>query len=409
MILGGFHRPVLLRMAIADASRRPWRLGFIASGIALACAASFGALVFHSSISRSLEQGLARLGADAAILPGGATTHLTPVLLSVEPGSGLLPQGLVARIGALPAVGKIAPQRTINVADLSGHLPTEMVVFDSAADLTVIPWVVESLDRPFAIGDVIAGGRRPEKLGERFMIQGVELTIYGKLGLTGAGPFERSLFLGSESALQLARGGVLTAEGKPFPEDPLGTPSGALIRLKPGFGLEELRFGAASEPGIMVHTGTGSQVAVRQAIEALVASSLATLALALVAPAILVGVAYTGILAERRHELGTLLALGVGRKDIVFMVVVEAGLTALAGVVAGIVATMGVIAVFMRTIGFNLEQRSINLALPPFWECVLYAFASALAVAGTAVLGAASASWISSAQSAWLLLRGEDT
>jgi hypothetical protein len=91
------------------------------------------------------------------------------------------------------------------------------------------------------------------------------------------------------------------------------------------------------------------------------------------------------------------------------MVVVEAGLTALAGVVAGIVASMGVIAVFMRTIGFNLEQRSINLALPPFWECVLYAFASALAVAGTAVLGAASASWISSAQSAWLLLRGEDT
>ncbi|HBB75885.1 MAG TPA: ABC transporter permease, partial [Planctomycetaceae bacterium] len=72
-------------MAVIDVTRRPWRLGFLAAGIALAGAAAFGALVFHAAIGRSLDRSLARLGADAAILPAGVTANLTPVLLSVEP------------------------------------------------------------------------------------------------------------------------------------------------------------------------------------------------------------------------------------------------------------------------------------------------------------------------------------
>lgn len=403
------HRAVLLRMAFADASRRPWRLGLLASGIALACAASFGALVFQSAIDRSLDHGLARFGADAAILPGGVTANLTPVILTVEPGSGVLPHGAVSRLGALPAVGKIAPQRTLKVADIGGHLPMEIVVFDANADLTVLPWVVEALDRPLGVGDVIVGGRRPEKVGERILFQGVELTIHSRLGLAGAGPFERSLFISSQTADLLAQGGVLTADGTPFPNDPLGTPSGALIRLKSGFGPEELRFGAASEPGVVILTGPGSQIGVRQAVEALLGSSLAILALALVAPAVLVGVAYTGILAERRRELGILLALGVGRLDILLMVVLEAGLTAIAGGFAGIVAAMIVMVLFLRTIGFALEQRSIPLVFPNIWECIGYGVGSGVAVAITAVMGASLACWIASAQSVWNLLRGEES
>lgn len=74
----GYHLPVLVRMAVIDVGRRPWRLGFLAAGIALAGAATFGSLVFHESIGRSLDQSMARLGADAAIVPAGVTANLTP-------------------------------------------------------------------------------------------------------------------------------------------------------------------------------------------------------------------------------------------------------------------------------------------------------------------------------------------
>lgn len=149
---------VLARMAVIDVTRRPWRLGFLAAGIALAGAAAFGALVFHAAIGRSLDRSLARLGADAVILPAGVTANLTPVLLSVEPSAATIPPEAIEQLSVAPMVETVALQRTLKLADASGHLPTDVVVFDAATDLTVQPWVEERLERPFGAGDVLVGG-----------------------------------------------------------------------------------------------------------------------------------------------------------------------------------------------------------------------------------------------------------
>ena len=46
-----------------------------------------------------------------------------------------------------------------------------------------------------------------EAVGERIVVQNVELVVHGRLGLTGAGPFERSWFLTPDTARRLARDG----------------------------------------------------------------------------------------------------------------------------------------------------------------------------------------------------------
>lgn len=399
--------PVLARMAVIDVTRRPWRLGFLAAGIALAGAATFGALVFQAAIGRSLERSLARLGADAAVLPADVTANLTPVLLTVEPSSSVIARDALERLAASPVVRAIALQRTLKLADASGHLPIDVVVFDPAADLTVVPWVVERLERPFGPGDVLVGGRRPEAVGERIAVQGVELVVHGRLGLTGAGPFERSWFVGPETARQLADAAVVTADGPPFPQHPLENPSGALVRLAAGHGPEELRFAAAAMPDVKLVAGSGSQVEVRQAVKALADTSLVMLLVSLVAPAVLVGVAYTGMLAERRRELGMMLALGVPRAGIVATVALEAAVAALAGSLAGIVLAIAGIAGFLRTIGFALEQRAIELAIPSLGELAWSALASGLLVTATAVMAAALAAWLAAGRQPWALLRGD--
>jgi len=398
---------VLARMTVLGASRRPWRLGLLAAGMALAGAASFGALLFHGSIGRSLDSGIARLGADAAILPAGVAANLTPVLLSVEPGPAVLPAGALGKLASVPAVARCAPQRALKIADAGGHLPLDLVVFDPEADITVLPWVTQRLARPLARGDVIAGGRRPEAVGERFSIQGVPLVVHGKLGLAGAGPFERSLFIGPQTARSLAEAGALTADGVPFPVNPLEEPTGALVRLGENRGPEELRFAAASIPELTVHTGPGSQAGVRHAVASLAESFMATLVVALTAPAVLVGVAYTGMLAERRRELGAMLAMGVARRLIVLAVVVEAALAALAGAIAGVVVAFGFISIFLRTVGFNLQRRDISLELPAWPDCLLYAAASMALVSATAIAGAGAAAWLAASSQPWHLLRGD--
>ncbi len=394
-------------MAIADAIRRPWRLGLLAAGIAVAGAATFGALAFQTTIGRSLERSLLRLGADALVLPAEVIANLTSAILTAEPSSATLPPEIVARIAALPIVERAAGQRTLQLPDAGGHLPIDVVVFDAASDFTVRPWIVESLDRPFACGDVLVGGRRPERVGERLSMQGVDLVVYGRLGLTGAGPFERSLFITGDTADRLADAGIVDASAAVLLRHANTTPSGILVRLAVGRGPDDLRFALAKIPGIAVSTGNGSQIDVRQAVATLARSSLAMLLVSLLAPAMLVGVAYTGMLAERRRELGLMLSIGLRRLDIVMVVAVEAAVAALAGGLVGIVIAAALLATFIRTVGFFLARREIPFVAPTVTECVWFGVVSLLLVTTAAVAAAAVAAAIAAGREAWALVRGE--
>jgi len=401
------YRLTLARMAVADAMRRPWRLGLLASGIAVAGAATFGALAFQTAISRSLDRSLLRLGADALVLPAEVIANLTPAILTAEPSSVTLLPETVARIAALPVVERAAGQRTLQLPDAGGHLPIDVVVFDSATDFTVRPWIVESLDRPLACGDVIVGGRRPERVGERLSMQGVDLVVHGRLGLTGAGPFERSMFVAVDTADRLADAGIVDAAGAALPRHANATPSGILVRLAAGRGPDDLRFALAKIPDVGVSTGNGSQIDVRQAVATLTRSSIAMLLVCLLAPAVLVGVAYTGMLAERRRELGLMLSIGLRRLDIVMVVAVEAALAALAGGLVGIVIAAALLAAFIRTVGFLLARREIPFVAPTLSECLWFGLASLLLVTSAAVAAAMVAAAIAAGREAWSLVRGE--
>lgn len=402
----GYGR-TLARMAVTDAIRRPWRLGLLAAGIAVAGATTFGSLVFQTSIGRSLDQSLLRLGADAVVLPEGVTANLTPSLLTVEPSPATLLPETVARIAGLPVVERVAGQSTLQLADTAGHLPIDVVIFDAATDFTVRPWIVESLARPFTCGDVIVGGRRPERVGARLTIQGIDLVVYGRLGLTGSGPFERSLFMAGDTADRLADAGCMDAAGTPIVRDAIAAPSGVLVRLAAGRGPDELRFALATVAGVGVTTGNGSQIDIRQAVAALTRSSLALLVVCLLAPAVLVGVAYTGMLAERRRELGLMLSLGLGRGDIIMVVAVEAAVAALAGGLVGVVVAAALLAAFIRTVGFLLIRREIPFVQPALVECLWFGLNSLLLVTTAAVVAAVVAATIAAGREAWALVRGE--
>ena len=403
----GHYRLTLARMAVADAVRRPWRLGLLALGIAVAGAATFGALTFQTAIGRSLERSLLRLGADALIVPAEVVANLTPAILTAEPSSATLPPETVARIAALPVVERAASQRTLQLPDAGGHLPIDVVVFDAATDFTVRPWIVESLDRPLACGDVVVGGRRPERVGERLSMQGIDLVVHGRLGLTGVGPFERSMFVTGDTADRLAEAGIVDAVGAALPRHANATPSGILVRLAVGRGPDDLRFALAKIPGIGVSTGNGSQIDVRQAVATLARSSLAMLLVCLLAPAVLVGVAYTGMLAERRRELGLMLSIGLRRLDIVMVVTVEAAVAAVTGGLVGIVIAAALLAAFIRTVGFFLARREIPFVAPTLSECLWFGLMSLLLVTVAAVAAAAVAAAIAARREAWALVRGE--
>jgi len=238
-------------------------------------------------------------------------------------------------------------------------------------------------------------------------MQGVDLVVHGRLGLTGAGLFERSMFVTGDTADRLADAGIVDAAGARVPRQANATPSGLLVRLAAGRGPDDLRFALATIPDVGVSTGNGSQIDVRQAVAALARSSLAMLLVCLLAPAVLVGVAYTGMLAERRRELGLMLSIGLRRLDIVMVVAVEAALAALAGGLVGIVFAAALLATFIRTVGFFLARREIPFVAPTLSECLWFGLVSLLLVTSAAVTAAMVAAAIAAGREAWTLVRGE--
>src|SRR5262249_13062170 len=126
-------------------------------------------------------------------------------LLTVEPTPHTFDQATVAQIARLPGVQGAAPQRYIDLAAASSsHDSNDLISFDPTLDFTVQPWVVEKLDRPFRRGDVIVGGRRGESVGSDIRLFARSFTVYGKLALTGVGPFERAMFVSFDTGADIA-------------------------------------------------------------------------------------------------------------------------------------------------------------------------------------------------------------
>src|SRR5205823_6212199 len=192
----------------------------------------------------------------------------------------------------------------------------DWIAFDPARDFTVLPWLVEVLDRPIRRGDVIVGGRRPESVGSTVTIFDRAYTVYGKLALTGVGPFERASFVTFETAADIgsaAGGAAVRARGLDVSP---GRASALLVRLKTGATPEQFRFAAAGLPGVQVVTGNGLSTSVRQALTLIMGGSAVFSLLTLLTTTLMVGALYTGLLNERRRELGLLLSVGMRPRQV---------------------------------------------------------------------------------------------
>src|SRR5262249_53513536 len=154
-------------------------------------------------------------------------------------------------ISDLPGVAIAAPQRYFALPSADGHGLQDLIAFEPGADLTVLPWLAQKLDRPLRRGDVIVGGRPPAPAGGTAAVVGRSLPVYGKLGLTGVGPFERAYFVSFETAADIAAAARETTGQEVFVPS-RDRVSALLIGLKVGATPEQIQFAAAKLPEAQV-------------------------------------------------------------------------------------------------------------------------------------------------------------
>lgn len=397
--------PLAFRLLLQEARRSSGRYLLLALAVSIGSSSIFLTLVISHSIRRGLESSLNRLGADLLILPKGITHNLTAALLTGEPNAPLLDPSALTQIITLPGLEKISPQRHFSLPSDQGHGETDLIAFDPLTDFTLQPWVREHLPRPFSLGDVLIGGRRSEPLGSTITFFGKSLVVWGKLDLTGVGPTERSVF-GSFSTMEELAQECRSRGLQSFGTSPLtGSASALLLRLSPGAGAGQVRFALSSVPQVQIISGSSLGIQIRQSIRTILTGSITFTLLSLFMAGLLILVVYAGIVAERKSELGLLLALGLSRIGLSLWLAMEAALCAFLGALFGVLLGATGLAIFVRTFGYLLTSRGITLELPSLSFQVFSALLSIFLCSCVAGLGALLPSWRLAGRELYQLLR----
>jgi putative ABC transport system permease protein len=398
---------LFVRLAAQHLGHRPTRTLLLALAVAVGGGAVFSASVLRQAIQRSMEVSLDRMGADLMVAPRDTTVNLSAALLTVEPTPHTFDAATARQVADLPGVLVAAPQRYYPLpAGGKTHGDDDLIAFDPARDFTILPWLTEKLDRPFRQGDVILGGRRFESVGAEVRLFGRTFPVYGKLALTGVGPFERSLFVSFETAGDVAAAARKTT-GRDFLDADSNRYSAILVRLKLGATPEQFRFAAARVVGVQVISGNGLNTTVRQGMSTILDGAVLFTALILLTTGLMVGILYTGLLSERRRELGLLLAVGMRPSQVLQLTLVEATLTTGLGGACGVILGGACLVLFQRSLGYYFESYQVPFTLPPTSGLVMTGAVSVLVCCAVGLLGALLPACRAGYREPYDLVRGE--
>jgi putative ABC transport system permease protein len=400
-------RRLYIRLALQDLGRRRTRTLLLALAVALGSGAVFGVITLLSAIERSMTAGFQRLGADLLVVPEATLVNLTEALLTVEPTAHTLDGRLADDLARVAGVSRVAPQTLLRVpASGGGHRGTvDVIAFDPRRDFTVLPWLAQASNRPPRRGEVLLGGRREERVGDTVALCGETLTAYGRLEVTGVGPLDHGLFITYDTAATLVAA-CRTRPGGALAYDPDHV-SALLVLLADGATPERVRFAVAQRPGIKVVAGGSRTTAIRQRSSILLGGVLILAPVFLLSSALLVGLLFSAIVAERSREIGLLLALGSRSRHVVQLLLAEAAITTGLGGLLGVALGAGLLFLFGRSVGFYFERVRVGFAWPSPGTMAAIAIGCVLLAAGVGLLGVAVPAWHAGRREPYELIRGE--
>ena len=400
-------RRLYVRLALQGLSRRPTRTLLLALAVALESGAVFGVLTLLFGIERSMTVGFRRLGADLLVVPEATLVNLTGALLTIEPTAYTVDARLAEDLARVAGVDRVAPQTLLRIpAPGGGHGGSvDVIAFDPQRDFTVLPWLAPPPDGLERRGDVILGGRREERVGDTISLCGEPLIAYGRLEITGVGPFDHGLFVTYDTAATLAGACRDRPGGGPI-YDP-GRVSALLILLADAATPERVRFAVAQRPGVKVVSGSSPATSIRQGSSVLLGSVLLLAMVFLLSSGLLVGLLFSALIAERSREIGLLIALGSRRRHVVRLFLAEAAITTGLGGLLGVALGAGLLLMFRRSVGYYFETARVRFVWPPVEAIAVIAVGCVMLAAAVGLLGVAVPAWHAGRREPYELIRGE--
>ena len=394
-------RWLLIRLAAQNVGRRRLRAIFLGVAVMLGVGIGFASFVAGWALREGIAVSFARMGADLVVVPRATLVNITASLLTVQPTDATLAADLAQQIVAMPGVAQVAPQRIVPSLVEGRH--ANLIAFDQGRDFSVLTWLEQR--KPGPVEGLIAGSRLAAPLGGTLSVCGRPMSVYGRLGKTGVGPFDESYFLSFDALADIVSFcRTSAAAGNPPPKATDDAPalaaishadvcsadlaldrvSAFLLQLAPGARPEDVKFALAQLPDVKIVEGNTVLTSSRQALSTLLVGISVFTAFQLVALLILVSLLFSAIVQERHREVGLLRAMGAQPNQVMTIILTEAAIITGLGGLAGLGFGAVVLLMFARSLGFYFGLLGVPFAWPPL---AVLQVGAIVAIVFSAVLG----------------------
>ena len=370
---------------------------------------AFGGSLMVSSLSNGLDSLSARLGADIVVVPYAATSKVSydSIIIQGKPGQFYMDAKYYDKIkNEIEGIDKITAQcflASTKASCCSNRL--QIIGFDPKTDFSVQPWVEKSYSDDLQLYDAVIGSDVTPNSDMTVVIFGETLRVQAVLDKTGT-ELDSAMYVNTDTMKQLIKAHNEKNPNQERAVDPDRVVSSVLIKVQDGYDIDDV------VGDINLHVRQVKAIRTQNMISD-VASSLSgvsgmigvLMVVMWVLSAVLMAVAFTMIMNERKKEFAVLRVLGASRARLAGFVFQENALLTLAGGLLGVLITLALAALFAPLIA---QSIGLPFLLPsPLMIAAAAAVTVLLTVAAGALTAAVSAYKISKIDTG-LILRGDN-
>lgn len=363
-------------IALKNVKSRVYRSGIMMFFIFVLSATLFTCMVMLTSMESGVESTKERLGADIVVVPEGYYSSIENALFTGEPCTVYFDKAWEERLEETWGVESASSQ--LFLATLGTDCcesVSQLIAFNEEDDFVVSPWIKAKTAKNLDENEVVVGSSLGFKEGQKVSYYGMDFTVAGVLDESGMG-YDHSVFVNTGGAGRIIESksakSFLTVHNEDFI-------SMVNIKVKNGYDIEEVSKAIAeANEGVAVYTANKMLGSIEKSVNGFSIYSKVISVILVILSTIAVMSIFSITINERKRECGIFLLFGTSKKQLVWIIMLEALIITVIGTAAGILISGGILFAFQNLISAKVEIPYLQLDFAKTVEitlkCILITF-----------------------------------
>ncbi len=393
------------KLPVRNLIKKPLRSAALIFISAFLVISMFGGSVIVKSLQNGMNNLEARLGADVIVVPNSAKskTDLENMLLQGTPGYFYMDKSYIDKIAEIDGVEKVSAQYFLASAKAGCcSVAVQIIGFDPENDFSIQPWIRNSYKEKLELYDVVVGSDINSIAGSQIKLYNTNCKVAAKLEKTGTA-LDTAIYANAETVKELIKAADKQGINVLSENNPDSVISSVYVKVMDGYDPQ------AVTDDINIHIRKVQAVRTKNMMtgisDSLSAISSAVTVLLIVVwimSLIIMFIAFSMLINERKKEFAVLRIIGTSRKMLVKIIITESLFICLLGGITGIILAALIVFPFSAVIEAML---GLPFLVPSFGQTVAYMTVSLLLSIITGPLSAAYSAYRLSRVDTGLIMR----